>query len=773
LRDHLTRLDDRTIPGTVAELDRSGPAVLVLDAFDALTDEALVADLAALTERPYGTLRVVVVARSLHAPQLHHIRRRRDVGYLGHEDLAFTRREAELLIRRVADPEPEAAQVTELVERTRGWPVALRVGALGLRRTPGAAETVRDLSGEDPHIAAVLWDEVLAGLSPSMRRFLVSTSVADTLTGPLCDAVNGRAGGAVMLRLLEQSGVLIQADRGRKGTFTYHPMLRDLLRRELRALGPTAESEALKRAARWHVAHGDGDVEVALRLLMEADDWDAALEIVDQYGRSAFEGGRVVQVLALLEHVPASSRRDLHEVVQRRALLHAALGQTRQAEQLLRERGAVDPSAPEQAIDQALRATWVFIDGSPLAALRSADAALDALRRLDDGDLPDLLGLTSRASLTMMAVGSRARALWSIGDLDGSRKWFRRARDRPDPYPPWLVHTCSALALLEAWAGNLGLALRHAGDAFRVAASTGLRAHPALLDAHLARGHVYRERGELLRAKVELDSALAIASRTRRPVTRAVHVIERAQWHLAAGDPEAGLRALQRHRATGEAVRQPLIERNLLATELRLLLAVGKVEQVRALLAAVAPPRPPELATAAVLAALAADSPTVAGAELDQWPRGPEPPRAVLERRLLTAIVELRAGRRQHAVRLGRAMLDRAEREGHVRLVLDMGGQVELLLRAVLQHAPSPYVHGLAVAAAEAARPRTFTAAGLSERELEVARYLPTPLSNAEIAARLYVSLNTLKTHLRSIYRKLGAQGRRDASRRAEELGIA
>jgi len=62
---------------------------------------------------------------------------------------------------------------------------------------------------------------------------------------------------------------------------------------------------------------------------------------------------------------------------------------------------------------------------------------------------------------------------------------------------------------------------------------------------------------------------------------------------------------------------------------------------------------------------------------------------------------------------------------------------------------------------------------GLSRRELEVARFLPTPLSSAEIAERLYISLNTLKTHLRTIYSKLGATNRREAIQRAEELGIA
>jgi LuxR family maltose regulon positive regulatory protein len=60
----------------------------------------------------------------------------------------------------------------------------------------------------------------------------------------------------------------------------------------------------------------------------------------------------------------------------------------------------------------------------------------------------------------------------------------------------------------------------------------------------------------------------------------------------------------------------------------------------------------------------------------------------------------------------------------------------------------------------------------LSARELAVLRYLPTMLTSQEIAGELFVSLNTVKSHLKNVYRKLDADGRRDAVRRARELGL-
>jgi LuxR family maltose regulon positive regulatory protein len=113
-----------------------------------------------------------------------------------------------------------------------------------------------------------------------------------------------------------------------------------------------------------------------------------------------------------------------------------------------------------------------------------------------------------------------------------------------------------------------------------------------------------------------------------------------------------------------------------------------------------------------------------------------------------------------------------AERQGDIRLFLDGGRPVERLLRALLHTAPHPFVERVLRTAQLSSTPAPDPI-GLSRRELEVARYLPTPLSSAEIAARLYISLNTLKTHLRTIYSKLGATNRREAIQRAEELGIA
>lgn len=146
--------------------------------------------------------------------------------------------------------------------------------------------------------------------------------------------------------------------------------------------------------------------------------------------------------------------------------------------------------------------------------------------------------------------------------------------------------------------------------------------------------------------------------------------------------------------------------------------------------------------------------------------------RSRLERNWWAAIVDLESGYRHEAVQRASMVVGEAQEEGHVRLFVDAGRPAERLLRLLSRECPTPYVNRL-LREFRSGPYNSDTLFGLSERELEVVRYLPTPLSSAEIASQLFISMNTLKTHLRSIYRKLQVGSRSEANRHVERLGLA
>lgn len=173
-----------------------------------------------------------------------------------------------------------------------------------------------------------------------------------------------------------------------------------------------------------------------------------------------------------------------------------------------------------------------------------------------------------------------------------------------------------------------------------------------------------------------------------------------------------------------------------------------------------------------VQSALAGNDLELASQRLNAWPHTASDRLGDAEWQLWTAVLDFDAGRRRQALRrLGR-LLPVAEEQRYVCLFLDGGPPVLRLLRSAAKLAPGSYA-AMLLSAVAFSPPAATSPSGLSAREREIIRYLPTPLSSAQMAARLYISVNTLKTHLRTIYRKLGVSGRRDAIIRAQEMGLA
>jgi LuxR family maltose regulon positive regulatory protein len=286
---------------------------------------------------------------------------------------------------------------------------------------------------------------------------------------------------------------------------------------------------------------------------------------------------------------------------------------------------------------------------------------------------------------------------------------------------------------------------------------------------------VLREQNHLRRADRVLDEALARAGRARRSVAQAVHAVERAQWYLATSQPDQGLELLMRFRTDADVPPPTTIDTRMRSVEARLLVAVGDFDRAEAVLHNNEGPWTSDLAAASVQVALACDDESAAKQRQGDWPDDPEPgPR--LERGLWTAIVESRYGNRREALERLADVVAIAEPDGHTRVFIDAGVDAARLMQTLYRTSPTPYLRRLAEPSPGPAPFPSGTpdlASTLSTRELAVVRYLPSRLSSAEIAEHLYISLNTLKTHLRSIYRKLGVESRREAFEKAKEQGIA
>ena len=757
-RDH----DAKHVAAQLAELEQTDDGALAFESIDLPTDPGVMRIVVRHIEQaPTGT-HVVITRRSAAPGPLDRVLEERGVTHLDHRDLRFDREEARQLLTRAGMSDVTGAEIDAVLRPTHGWPVAARLAAAEMQRDEPHRDVSERIRGVHPQLEGFLRGEVLDALPERSRRFLVRTSVLPDLIGPLCEAVVGEAGADALLVELERDGLVLAA--APEGVWRCHPLLQQLLRRELRASATDDEAQLLQRAAAWHLDRGD--VQLAGDLLVEAERWSALLALVDRHGRAMAERGEADPVLAWLAAIPTTGALWRRSVVLRRAVLLTLLGRSHLAEQVIHDSDLSSCSTGEQAVLDALRSAWGFVHGAPEVAIRSADAVLAVVDQLGPGDVPNVFGLTSAPALEHLVRVTRARSRWLLGETAASRGDLLHTLRLPSAYVPWRIQSLAGLAMLEAWSGNLRAADRHAREGWRIARETHLDRHPAVVDVMLARAHVLRERGQLAASEELLDATKSLATEFRRSESLTMLAVERALWHLAAGHPGVGLEVIEELGAVGPLRVPPTVAGRVAAVEVRLHLANRDPQRAGAVpLDAV---HDPAAAGARVQLALLQDDVAVAADIVGAWPAGDDP-RASIERDLWTAVLEFHAGERRAARQRIAAVVGEAQPEGHVRLFLDGGELVQRLLRALAATSESVYVVDLVGVSTVGAADEL----GLSRREVDVLRYLPTPLSNAEIAANLYISLNTLKTHLHAVYRKLDVTGRREAIERAEQLGIA
>ena len=788
----------RALVGGLFELD--GPVVLILDDLHEATGQVVAGQLRFLLRHAPPQLRLVVATRADPPLALHRLRVAGQLSEIREAELAFTLEEAGTLL---ADHGValSAGELETLWRRTEGWAAGLRLAALSLGAHPQPGRFVADLAGDDRAIAGYLVEEVLAAQPPELRAFLLRTCVAERLCGDLADALTGGSDGARVLARLEREHVFTSATGPNRTWYRYHPLFAELLRAELRYEHAAELPDLHRRAASWHA--GNGQPVPAVRHALAAGDVDQAAALLAASWAPMLVEGQAAVLRELVSRLPGDRVRATPELAIVAALSRLAMGELEEADAWLGLALAAEPRFAREAAGTAgrreppgtrhprtqaalhlarlYRARLVgdAADAGPAARVLLAPAGNKALEATGADD--------DHRTLAQALLG--AAQLWS-GQLEDAATNLERARDDAGRRGLEVVAlTATAhLALLEGVLGRLGSADELARLATEQARRVDWSASSQLACADLALAVCAYHRDDLATAAAALDRAAAAAAGDR-PVLLAAAIL--AAWLAAGAGAEAAEAALARLDGAELATRgRPprLLRAAARAARAKLLAATGDEQAASAALGSDEPRPPVEVVVSARLQVTLGDpaaaarslAPLLAGG-----PGGPAPelPLAI-EAHLVDALASQELADHVAAVRSLRSALDLAAPEGYRRVFVEGGMPVRVLLA---DHLHWDSTHHLlvgsllerlrAVAGADH-RPAGLPTAPaplvvpLSEREQVVLRYLSSRLSAGEIADELYVSLNTVKTHIKSIYRKLDTNRRWDAVKRARQLQL-
>lgn len=728
-------------------------AVLVLDDFQQLTDHRALEECAAVIEEAPGGLHVVVSSRREPPPRYFRLHLADQLAEIRAGDLAFTREE-------VAEVLPDS-QIDAVLACTRGWAFGVAVAAADLRED----DDVEELFRADEQVHRHLTTHVLETQTEESRKALVATSVVDRISGPLSDFLSGASGGQAMLEDLETSGAFVTSvDAGREW-FEYHPLFRDVLRR---GVSETDRVALLHRAAQWHLERGD--IDDGVQYLIDAGATDEVVEAAFIYGPAMLEQQRVGEVARWIEGVPSDARSGI-----RPRLLEAASllfgGDCAAARCLLEDlRHADSAEEAELVVADLLRAFVALTDGLSADAAAAAQRVLDAVDRVEEADLPNVLGLTG----TRADVAAAAHvACGTVGLFDGH---LRAARDdleavSDEAHGRWRASALGCLSLVEAWSGNLTKGDELAGQALSLADELGHDA-PARSTAWLALALIARRREEFDRAEALLD-ALEVTGATERRGVGVWVATERALLALANSGPAAATAVLDSRRASVHPSMPDGVLARRRAAEAYVLVTSDQLEAGQAALDDGFGSESSETMAARTRVALSRGDAATARALLYGWPREAQP-RAGRALRLWTSVLDHLDGRAETALSAMAEVAAEAESEGDVELFTMAGSLAMGPVRALYRAAPTPFLRSLVErqTMVTQAKPVKGLPEQLTDREHMVLMYLPTRQSNAEIAERLGVSLNTVKTHLKHVYRKLDVVGRSEAVDAAERMHL-
>jgi LuxR family maltose regulon positive regulatory protein len=743
-------------------LDTLGPPVrVVLDDVHELTGREVLHDLARLVRRRPARLRLVLASRSDPPISVPRLRLEGRLHELRADLLRFTLDDTAALLEAtglVLTP----AQVAILHTRTEGWAAGLRLAALVLRRTDDPGAFLAQFSGDERSVAEYLTSEILDGLNPDTQDFLRVVSVCAPLPAALAAELSARADADRMLDELRQETALVE--RPSPGKYRMHPLLRSYLVADLARLRPETYRQLQAAAARWWFAQ-EQPVH-ALRHAERAGDRGLIAQLLHRSGVVLLLGGDLGPLRRALAAVGAGARTADPWLALTAAITHLDARALPAAAAELQNARRAWPKTPDSELDALRASAELLAIGQGLEGGFSADPSNDA--RPTQPEMEALL----HASRGVAEFGNRSGA-----DVELARTELERALElaRAHDLGYLEVQGLAMLSTLAAMRGDYPNMVATAERAVAVAARHGR--HPSAWSAGPMGMLAYADLlgGDPAAATARSEEALATWDTLPPESAYTLHAVHGAAL-ADRGQRPAGLAEMRSARAEfADTPAQPAMLAALAVLEHRAALLSGNLDaatQVAEWLAT----RVGETGETLLLqawtetAAGRYDSARIVVAALYEPDTPILLPHTVVEAHLIDAEAALQA---EDAV-AGRAALESAlalaETVGVARPFALAGPCTQVLLSArAAGNGPGPFAAQLTAArSAVAADPAVL----LSERELAVLALLPSLLNAREIADEFTVSVNTVKSHIRSIYAKLGVSSRREAVLGAHERGL-
>jgi LuxR family maltose regulon positive regulatory protein len=796
--------------------------LLILDDYHVIDSKPVDDTLAFLVEQPPPQMHLVIATREDPSLPLARLRVRGQLTELRATDLQFTPSEATKFLNRMMGLNLSDEDVAALESRTEGWIAGLQLAALSMQGRSDTTSFIQAFTGSHRYVLDYLVEEVLHRQPEQIRSFLMQTTILDRLCASLCNAVTDREDSKEMLEILERDNLFVIPLDDQRQWYRYHHLFAEVLQAYLQEAQSDRISELHRRASVWFEQNNlSAD---AIRHALASKDFERAADLIERVWMVMDLNYQHVTWLGWVKALPE----DLvyaHPVISvgyawallGSGELEASEARLRDAERWLEpadlhaEDSSVKTSLESFDYHQdKLRRKMIVVDEAEFRSLPASIAAARAYRALALGDIPgtkmyarQTLALVTEETSPHHTQGTALLGLaeYASGDLQVAEQELLKFQALM-----WQVNDLAsaigitfALANIKLVQGRLREAVSAYRQSLQIAVNRGAPFFIGVSDLYRGLSELLCEQNELEAAAQHLSTAQQMGERGATTGWTQRLCVAQARLKASHGDLAGALVLLDE--AERQYVRNPLPDPPVAALKARMWVRQGRLNEAfawvreqnlspddelsfmrefehftlaRALIARYKTERAPgDLQAALSLLARLLQAAETGGRN-----------GSVIEILILQSLAYQAQGDQPRALASLERALSLAEPEGYVRIFVDKGEAVRLLIEVQSRnrdHPLSGYVDKLLSAFAQPAATtpkskiknlKSEIVEPLSERELEVLKLLRSELSGPEIAEQLIVSLNTLRSHTKSIFNKLGVNNRRAAVRRAEELDL-
>ena len=770
--------------------------VLVLDDYHCIDTAKIHQRVAYLIDRMPPQMHLVLATRVDPAFPLARLRVRKQINEFRVTDLCFTLEETTLFFNQVMKLGLSDQDITILESRTEGWVAGLQLAALSMQGRSDIPKFIKAFAGDDRLIVDYLVEEVLNLQSDLIRHFLLHTSILKRLSGPLCDFVTNRKDSRKMLDELEKANLFIFSLDNQRRWYRYHHLFAVLLQQRLHQKHSDRLHDLHKRASEWY-EHNKLREEAIEHALM-AKDFKRAARLVLELAEVMWKRGKPARLFRWLEALPDEYVLSSPNLCIIYAWILCDNGQPQAAEQRLQtaER-IVDSIHRENAANSQVESKRQ--PSLTVRDLQGRIAAVRAYRATGQGDVQSIVESSEKALkfLHQNDATWRAGVAMSLGmahTIKGDNSSAVKALSEAVSASK-AAGNGSLYLISNIW---LAVRLKDYGQLQRTIDICkhlfGVLAAEKLTNT-AAEGGLISIWGEVLYELNELDEALRYEKKSLLLLEQGHHVGARGWAYLCLlkiltakkdfSGIEELIREIEKLERTSDV--PPWVTPWTEAWKARIWLMRGNLDRAvswakeRGLKVDddLNPLREPEYIMLARIL-IAQDRLNDAMELLKRLIKAEEKGGRILRQietlLLKTLILKEQRNINESLITLGTA-LSLAEPGGYIRIFLDEGSRIAELLEKMLDGKPDvarAYVKRLlsAFRVGKTIEAKDGLVENLSERELEVLRLIANGLSNKKITEALFVSLSTVKTHLRNIYGKLNVHSRTEAIVRAKALGL-